>query len=322
MPYGRSGSRSGCLGVLLGGIGLWLAAFVLAWPATAVHAVISGDPNWKQYGAAWLLTACSPVVGLGLAWWYARRRVPVAWLLIRAQALVLGCLATGIWALAKGAPGMMAGPLAGTTVAFLTLLAWLAACRALDAVVNRFWPAGGRLEPRRGRTRGRPERSAVSAKRPQPGQIWWAYVPFEESEGEKHRVCLVLRTYKRHAYVLKITHTDRPEHLPMPSGGWSREPDGSSYLQPDPMIKVQYGRFDEPAGPCPPTIWARVLELHPPEAPPTTERRLTGPAYRDDQVRPGGAGHGHPNSVAAPSSSPATRRTSHRSRSGSVRPRR
>jgi hypothetical protein len=75
-----------------------------------------------------------------------------------------------------------------------------------------------------GRTRppaapARPKAAAPAAARPRPGEIWWADVPYEDGAGSKVRPCLVLRTGRYGAQVLKITSQDksnRTDHVRIP----------------------------------------------------------------------------------------------------------
>lgn len=101
---------------------------------------------------------------------------------------------------------------------------------------------------------------------PSPGQIWWADVPFEDTRGSKDRPCLVVRTFPRHAHVLKITSVDqhdRPGYLPVPTASWDPDAEHESWLRLDPVITLPYRRFRRQSGPCPKAVWRRVTESHP-----------------------------------------------------------
>ncbi|MHA6759803.1 hypothetical protein [Streptacidiphilus sp. PAMC 29251] len=75
--------------------------------------------------------------------------------------------------------------------------------------------------PRAGRPPAAPSRSSKRApsRLPEPREIWWAEVPFEDGPGSKDRPCLVLHRGATTATVLKITskhHTERPGVLSLP----------------------------------------------------------------------------------------------------------
>ncbi|MFC8191814.1 type II toxin-antitoxin system PemK/MazF family toxin [Cellulomonas sp. NPDC057328] len=76
----------------------------------------------------------------------------------------------------------------------------------------------------RGRGRGRGRRG----RRPRPGEIWFAWVPFEDGGGGKDRPVLVLRRAGRRVAVARFTSQDkgsRRDHVRVPGGvpGLSRD---------------------------------------------------------------------------------------------------
>src|SRR5213595_3068433 len=85
---------------------------------------------------------------------------------------------------------------------------------ALVATLVDGWGRGSRR--RRVRTR-----SGAVAGGPQPAEIWWAQVPYEDGPGGKDRPCLVLSVRGGTALVAKITskyHDERAGVIPLPPG--------------------------------------------------------------------------------------------------------
>jgi PemK-like, MazF-like toxin of type II toxin-antitoxin system len=147
------------------------------------------------------------------------------------------------------------------------------------AVAARRRPAGRGARPRSapagrtrptGRTRppatpARPNAAAPVAVRPRPGEIWWADVPYEDGTGSKVRPCLVLRTGRYGAEVLKITSQDkgnRTDHVRIPTQAWDPGADHDSYLDLTDPIPVAPAAFADRAGTCEPRLWREVQILH------------------------------------------------------------
>jgi len=157
---------------------------------------------------------------------------------------------------------------------------WLLAAVVLAAIVVLVWmrrPRSGtaRRSGHPGRTRppGRPTGKPAPPKRkpvapatgPQPGEIWWADVPYEDGTGHKIRPCLVLRGDARHREVLKITsqdQSDRNDHIAIPTRSWDRGADHNSYLDLTGPIRVPVKSFEDRAGALDPAIWQKVRRLH------------------------------------------------------------
>ncbi|HXW79928.1 MAG TPA: type II toxin-antitoxin system PemK/MazF family toxin [Acidimicrobiales bacterium] len=79
---------------------------------------------------------------------------------------------------------------------------------------------------------------------PDPGEVWWAAVPFEEKRGSKDRPCLVLSRSRRHAAVLMFTSQDksgRRGYVAVPNTMWHDE--RSSFLKTDRVIPVRREKF-------------------------------------------------------------------------------
>ena len=97
------------------------------------------------------------------------------------------------------------------------------------------------------------------------GEIWWADVPYEDGTGSKVRPCLVLRTGRYGAEVLKITSQDksnRTDHVRIPTRAWDPGADHDSYLGPTDPIRVVPAAFADRAGTCEPRLWREVQILH------------------------------------------------------------
>ncbi|MFI5916075.1 NPCBM/NEW2 domain-containing protein [Dactylosporangium sp. NPDC051541] len=122
---------------------------------------------------------------------------------------------------------------------------------------------------------------------PQPGEVWWAAVPFRETAGEKVRPCLVLRGDGQTFEVLKITSQDksqRHDHVPIPTQSWDRRATSPSYLDLSAPFRLSRGDFHNYAGPVDPGTWHRVVQVHPvgmapmTTTPPGATARLAGRA--------------------------------------------
>ena len=105
-----------------------------------------------------------------------------------------------------------------------------------------------------------PLRTAPS-RLPEPREIWWADVPFEDGPGSKDRPCLVLYRGPRTATVLKITskhHTERPGVLPLPPGSVGDRDKRASWLETDEPREVPLDHFRRRVGAVDRQLWARV----------------------------------------------------------------
>ncbi|MEU2430482.1 type II toxin-antitoxin system PemK/MazF family toxin [Streptomyces sp. NPDC007861] len=141
---------------------------------------------------------------------------------------------------------------------------------ALVAAVGKIRPPGRReggrgrgpvAPPRRPPTRkGRPER------RPQPGEIWWADVPYEDGPGSKDRPCLVLQVRGGAARVAKITskyHDERPGVIALPPGAVGDAHGRPSFLETDELREVRVRDFRRRVGVVDPLLWDQVRHLSP-----------------------------------------------------------
>ncbi|MFJ4189748.1 type II toxin-antitoxin system PemK/MazF family toxin [Kitasatospora sp. NPDC089509] len=108
--------------------------------------------------------------------------------------------------------------------------------------------------------RSRPSRGA----RPEPQEIWWAEVPFEDGPGAKDRPCLVLRVHGRTATVAKITskhHAERPGVLALPPGSVGDRQGRASWLETDELREVPLSAFRRRAGTLDRQVWTRAQQV-------------------------------------------------------------
>ncbi|MGW4030418.1 type II toxin-antitoxin system PemK/MazF family toxin [Streptomyces sp. NPDC004838] len=117
----------------------------------------------------------------------------------------------------------------------------------------------------RGRTRppGRPE-GRRELPSPEPGEIWWADVPYEDGPGSKDRPCLVLSVHGATARVAKITsrrHDGRPGVIPLPPGTVGDALGRTSFLESDELRTVRIDGFRRRVGTVDRKVWARVRRL-------------------------------------------------------------
>jgi hypothetical protein len=125
----------------------------------------------------------------------------------------------------------------------------------------------------RRRLRGRPPAPGAARRRgqaswrsrPQPGEIWWADVPYEDGTGHKVRPCLVLRTHRKRVEVLKITsqdHSDRRDHVQIPTRAWDKKATHNSFLDLSDPFHLGDAAFSRKAGRIDDATWKAVRQLH------------------------------------------------------------
>jgi hypothetical protein len=134
---------------------------------------------------------------------------------------------------------------------------------ALVATLVDGWGRGRRPAGRRTRPPGRPGRRATAA-RPQPAEIWWANVPFEDGPGVKDRPCLVLAVHGKRAVVAKITskyHDERAGVIPLPPGSVGDAHGRASFLETDELREVPVWDFRRRVGVVDPVLWDQVRHL-------------------------------------------------------------
>ncbi|MDR6978535.1 hypothetical protein J2X68_005261 [Streptomyces sp. 3330] len=143
---------------------------------------------------------------------------------------------------------------------------------ALVATLVDGWGRGRRPQRRRtrppGRTTGGPAgrttRGHDVAGRPQPAEIWWADVPFEDGPGVKDRPCLVIMVRGDRATVAKITskyHDERAGVIPLPPGAVGDAQGRPSFLETDELRQVRVSDFRRRVGVVDPVLWDQVRHL-------------------------------------------------------------
>ncbi|MFF2894947.1 type II toxin-antitoxin system PemK/MazF family toxin [Streptomyces sp. NPDC057966] len=118
---------------------------------------------------------------------------------------------------------------------------------------------GGRTRPPAG-----PGRGPGPERRPRPGEIWWAEVPYEDGPGAKDRPCLVLSVRGDSVLVAKITsklHADRPGVIALPAGTVGDARGRASFLETDELREVAVRGFRRRVGVVDPAVWERVRNL-------------------------------------------------------------
>ncbi|QMU75617.1 type II toxin-antitoxin system PemK/MazF family toxin [Streptacidiphilus sp. PB12-B1b] len=170
--------------------------------------------------------------------------------------------------------------MAGETLDAVVAAVVLAAVVAVGAVLGRSRsrrptrpPRASRPATRRPPSRpssrpsdGTPGTSGAPARLPQPREIWWAQVPFEDGTGSKDRPCLVLHRGARTATVLKITskhHAELPGVIPLPPGTVGDREHRASWLETDEAREVPFADFRRRVGAVDPQLWTRVRKARP-----------------------------------------------------------
>ncbi|MFJ1677755.1 type II toxin-antitoxin system PemK/MazF family toxin [Streptomyces sp. NPDC088251] len=118
---------------------------------------------------------------------------------------------------------------------------------------------GGRTRPPAG-----PGREPGPERRPRPGEIWWAEVPYEDGPGAKDRPCLVLSVRGGSALVVKITskhHEERPGVIALPAGTVGDVRGRASFLETDELREVAVRGFRRRVGVVDAEVWERVRKL-------------------------------------------------------------
>lgn len=157
---------------------------------------------------------------------------------------------------------------AGTVVGMDTSW-WLALAAvvllALVAMLVDGWGRRGR-RPSSGSGRA-PERPWQSEARPgpQPTEIWWAEVPYEDGPAAKDRPCLVLAVRGGRAMVAKITtrrrNGERAGVIPLPPGSVGDAQGRTSFLETDELREIPLWDFRRRVGVVDPLVWDQVRHL-------------------------------------------------------------
>lgn len=153
------------------------------------------------------------------------------------------------------------------------VIAVVVGLRRRDSTGPASRPRGAAKPGRPGET-GRPGKTSRPGKTggtgPQPGEIWWADVPFEDVPGSKVRPCLVLRVQRGAADVLKITsqdQSDRADHVEIPTRSWDQRADHNSFLDLTDPYRLRMEAFERRAGAVDDRTWALVRGMHKTGAP-------------------------------------------------------
>ncbi|WP_406257674.1 type II toxin-antitoxin system PemK/MazF family toxin [Streptomyces nigra] len=127
---------------------------------------------------------------------------------------------------------------------------------ALVAALVDGWARGRR--PRRVRT-GR-----ATEPLPEPAEIWWANVPYEDRPGAKDRPCLVLAVRGQRVTVAKITSRNRAGRggvIALPPGSVGDAGGRASYLETGELRVVPVRDFRRRVGVMDPAVWDQVRHL-------------------------------------------------------------
>ncbi|WP_369378642.1 type II toxin-antitoxin system PemK/MazF family toxin [Streptomyces sp. cg36] len=148
---------------------------------------------------------------------------------------------------------------------------WIAVAAVVAAaLVAAVVDGRGRVRPRparpggRVRPPGRPGGARPRGRGPQPGEIWWAEVPYEDGPGSKDRPCLVLSARGGGVLVAKITskfHEEQAGVIPLPPGSVGDAQGRPSFLETDELREVGAGAFRRRVGVVDPTVWDQVRYL-------------------------------------------------------------
>ncbi|WP_215455353.1 hypothetical protein [Streptomyces sp. ATCC 21386] len=115
-------------------------------------------------------------------------------------------------------------------------------------------------------------------RRPAPGEIWHASVPFRESAGEKPHYCVVMRPRLRHVEVLQITSQDkdhRADFVRIPNDGWDSSSGKAHWVEiglPPRLVPYENFTRTRPKGRCPKPTWRQLRAGRPATGPVRTLR--------------------------------------------------
>lgn len=242
----------------------WMAAGYLSLPAVYLW-VSRNDPDRLVANDFLLINACvAPVAAVWVVLRHRRVRLGPWWAAARVVVLLALSGAVTWYAMDPMHLGVHEVDPFRISAVLAFLWVWIIGSRLLDRALGA--PGSSR---RGGGVVWRGE-----AVRPERGEVWSALVPFEEGsydeDGQraKDRPCVVVSTFARHAYVLKVTSVDqgdRPGYLALPAG-WHPWSDKASWIKLEPLVKVSYLDFRQHVCDAPDRAWAAIEQRYPPGA--------------------------------------------------------
>lgn len=221
--------------------------------ATVLWGILAGLPVFTMQGIGPLVALATTMVCV-IAWQLTDRLRP-AQLLVRAAVLLAVCGLVDWVAHRSGVRGVMASPRGASRtgvlvtlvlIALAALAVSLAGVAVWRLVEGRWWPRGWWAPGRR---------------RPKPGEIWNADVPFDQDETEsKDRPVLVVRVSGGDAEIMKITSQDKSRfdhYLHLPLSEWRGVLAKDSWLDLNAM-SLPVENFRSYRGKCRPDVWRQV----------------------------------------------------------------
>jgi hypothetical protein len=245
---------------------LWLTiGYALAVPVTAVDLMRSQTPPVKPQGFLEHAALYGiPVAAAVLVIAVAGRTRPFLWwvFLARTTSLLVFAWMAVAWAesrveSAEWSNRAFAECLAAGAVAFVHHRAVL------------WWDKGGLAQGRR---------------RPAPGEVWYAWVPFRDTDETREHYCVIMGTRLRYVEVLQITSKNkdhRPDHIRIPNHGWDESSGKDHWIEIGlAPRRVPYENFtgNRPKGRCPKATWRELQARRPapdPSSRPALWNRIT-----------------------------------------------
>jgi hypothetical protein len=257
-----------------------LAAAYLTLPAVLLWFLRNAPERLQHNYFLWVNAALAPLAALWVVLGHRRVRLSIWWVLGRVAGLLVASAVVTWVAMDPARPGVR--ELDPLRIGAVLVLVWV-------------WIIGWRQVDRRWLEA--PARGGVTARKPERGEIWSAMVPFEKGsyeQGEqraKDRPCLVISTFARHAYVLKITSVDqgnRSGYLCL-KAGWHPRSDKESWIKLEPLLKVPLRDFREYVRNSPNGIWRAMRKRYPENTPHTVAprpRATSGRTRSRERARP------------------------------------